>query len=240
MRAETPTLRTPPDKETDMRPIMGHAIIKVVALTFLGACVPIPKPVDLSGSIFQESRTPLAADDAIVVLAQSSSDDDFRITACVREAVADISDVRIVPADQFRYAAGLFATASVPSEEAIGEALRRASSADGSTLKPRYVFIAKGTTATSERDRLGVPIMTIVARWSDEKRTDIEVTAWDAINGQRLESITTSASGVEATTFVGLYAVIGFAPTESRACRAVARKITRYISGVTDADKNNR
>ena len=212
-----------------------------VALTVLGACIPIPKAVSLSGSSFQGSPVPLAADEGIVILSVNDWASTDSMAACVRDAVAGSSRAtRIVPLDQFRSAAGgIFATPdvltgeetpyvlNVLTGEEIGDALRRARSAEFAALKLRYVFVVEGATVTSEIDKFGYPIVTVVGRWSADKRTDIQVTVWDAIDGRRLESIATSASGVEAITFVGLYSLWGYAPTESRACRDIAGKILR-------------
>jgi hypothetical protein len=212
-----------------------------VALTALGGCIPVPKPVSLSGSAFQESRLALAPDEGIVIVGYSFEDSNVGMASCVRDAVSHASPKTwMIPLDEFRQAAGgVFAARGDLYDEAVSDALRGTRSAELNALNVRYVFVVQGSTATNERNRLGYPIVTVVGRWSDDKKTDIQLTAWDATDGERLESISTSATGVEATTFVGLYIVAGFAPTESRACRDMAGRILRFVSGMKQAERDN-
>jgi hypothetical protein len=69
-----------------------------------------------------------------------------------------------------------------------------------------------------------------VAAESSLKITDIKLLIWSALSGQKLGTIKTSAMGHPSTLIILPRGFWTYAPTESTACRYMARQVLAYLA----------
>jgi hypothetical protein len=208
----------------------------MAVLTGLAGCIPFKGDVNVYGAPVGPAARPLAAGDGIAILAQGGAAEDSAIAGCVKSAVADASPAtRIVPAKEFRKAVGgiLAGAKTMLTDEETGRAFREAMASSAlADSKLRYVFMVSG--ATDDRNwhdsaTAGVGV------GSSEKSTHIEAAAWDAATGEKIDSFSTSTSGHPTMVMIAFITFWEYAPTESAACKDMARKILRYVSGENSA-----